>query len=141
MASKRWVFEADCVPRPVIGTTTSRYSSQKPRYMFSLEGICVFLPSRIFLSLSVLRNRRLIPFPAIMSNISSPSTHCSSPNLFRKPTKKNPNAMSLTKSNNLSKKSRISNLGFTLWQIKDAPYFYSHEVEKLGNEAIWLVLF
>ena len=60
----------------------------KPRYMFTLDGIHVFLPSHFFLSLSVLPSRRLILFPAIMSNISSTSTHCSSPNLFWKPTKK-----------------------------------------------------
>jgi hypothetical protein len=52
------------------------------------------------------------------------------PKLVLEAYQKNPNAMSLTKSNNLSKKSRISNLRFTLWQIRDAPYFDSHEVER-----------
>ena len=81
--------------------------------------ICLFTESHFSLSRCTTQ-KTSIPFSH--HYVCRPCTNC---------TKKNPNAMSLTKSNNLSNKLTISNLRFTLWQIREEPYFDDHETERM----------
>ena len=54
------------------------------------------------------------------------------PKLVMEAYPQNPNTMSHMKSKILSEKSTTTNLGLTLWQIREEPFFDDFETEEIG---------